>query len=357
MAAAATPGLDLWTDIRADCERDLSKLCVRKGTLAQAIEWEILKLQARLCYSHTKMSPSSVPIFRDRHVHIGGLIQLWRRLAEETEEWLAGQGCDTFLDVGPWGGFNFVLEADGYTRMPFTRLTLAVGSLPVTPLYEQGGPVLEHLLPQYRDALHAAGVTFSNVWQCQFPKRDRTGRLLELSCTHYLPNHTYERRTFIKVRLSRACETVEEITLQDCLTLLERLHFTTDWALYREQTKDVDARFDLQDFISLNHLVEGLYQRSAAEDRLLLEIKDAFRGAIRAPNILYEYLDQVVRSRWVENLYWVLAEAALGVRRYQRLVSFDREVCPQIPPRLLIPVRRHLRRYHGRLGAFAPSEL
>ena len=27
----------------------------------------------------------------------------------------------TFFDVGPWGGFNFVVRPDGYTRMPFAR--------------------------------------------------------------------------------------------------------------------------------------------------------------------------------------------------------------------------------------------
>ena len=31
-----------------------------------------------------------------------------------------------------------------------------------------------------------------------------------------------------------------------------------------------------------------------------------------------------MKLRWVENLYWALAEAALGVKRYQRMVSFDR---------------------------------
>jgi hypothetical protein len=133
-----------------------------------------------------------------------------------------------------------------------------------------------------------------------------TGRLLEVSGTHYLPTHSYDRRTFIKVRASRACETVEEIALQDFLILLERLQFTSDWVVYREQTKDVDARFDLQDFISLNHMVEGIYQRSSAEDRLLHEIKDAFRGAIRTPQVVHHYLGQVIRLRWVENLYWAL---------------------------------------------------
>ncbi len=179
--------------------------------------------------------------------------------------------------------------------------------------------------------------------------------MLEISGTHYLPTHTYEHRTFIKVRVSRAFETVEEITLRDFLVLLERLQFTTDWELYRAQTQDVDARFDLQDFISLNHMIEGVYQRSAAEERLLNDMKEAFRGAIRSSKVLYDYLGQMIRSRWVENVYWALAEASLGVRRYQRIVSFDREVCPHIPPRLLIPVRRHLQKYHSRLCQSVPS--
>ena len=102
-------------------------------------------------------------------------------------------------------------------------------------------------------------------------------------------------------------------------------------------------------------LVEGLYQRTAKEERLLNEIKDAYRGAVRSPQVLYKYLDTVIRSGWVENLYWAMAEAALGVKRYQRAVSFDREVCPHIPPRLLIPVRRHLQRYHAGLSAVAPA--
>ncbi len=40
--------------------------------------------------------------------------------------------------------------------------------------------------------------------------------------------------------------------------LLEHLRFTTEWVVSREQPKDVEARFDLQDFISLNHLVEEM---------------------------------------------------------------------------------------------------
>lgn len=353
VAATAVPGTDLWDGIRLECEREFSGIRFGKGTVAHGLEWETLKLQTRLCSIPPGNPSSTVPLFRNRHVHIGALIRLWRRLALETEEWLANQGYDTLLDVGPWGGFNFVLEPDGYTRMPFARLTLAMGGLPSTPFHEEGGLLFEHLLPRYHAELHNAGVNFPPVWQYQHAKRDTSGRLLELSGTHYFPAHTYERRTFIKVRVSRACEAVEEIALQDFLLLLERLQFTTDWELYREQTKDVDARFDLQDFISLNHMVEGLYQRTAAEERLLHEMKDAFRGAIRATHVLYGYLGQVVRLRWVENLYWALAEAALGVKRYQRMVSFDREVCSQIPPRLLIPVRRHLNRYHHQVGGTA----
>jgi hypothetical protein len=92
----------------------------------------------------------------------------------------------------------------------------------------------------------------------------------------------------------------------------------------------------------------------AKEERLLNKIKDAYRGAVRSPHVLYKYLDAVIRSGWVENLYWALAEAALGVKRYQRAVPFDREVCPHIPPQVLIPVRRHLQRYHAGLTALTP---
>lgn len=353
VAGTTAPGTDLWDGIRLECERECSGLRHGKGTVAHALEWEILKLQTRVGSLAYGNSTPDVPLFRHRHVHIGALIRLWRRLALETEEWLASQGYDTLLDVGPWGGFNFVVEPDGYTRMPFARLTLAVGGLPSTPFHEQGGPLFQHLLPRYHAELQQAGVCFPALWQYHHARHDASGRLCEISGTHYLPTHSYERRTFIKVRVSRDCEAVEEIALQDFLLLLERLQFTTDWELYREQTKDVDARFDLQDFISLNHMVEGLYQRTAAEDRLLHEMKDAFRGAIRARQVLYGYLGQVVKLRWVENLYWALAEAALGVKRYQRMVSFDREVCPQIPPCLLIPVRRHLNRYHNRIGGMA----
>ena len=345
-AAMADPETDLWADIRVDCEREFSDVHIFQGTLAQAIEWETIKLQSRIRRTDKGASLMSAPLLRDRHVHIATLLKMWRRLALDTEEWLAAQGYYTLLDVGPWGGFNFVIGSDGYTRMPFARLTLAIGGLWVTPLYQHGGPLFEYLLPRYHAALEGAGFMFPDIWQYQFPKHDPTGRLVEISGTHYLPTHTYDHRTFIKVRVSRAVETVEEMTLRDFLILVERLQFTTDWNLYREQTKDVDARFDLQDFISLNHMIEGIYQRSSTEERLLKDIKEAFRDTIRSAKVLYDYLEQVIRSRWVENVYWALAEASLGVRKYQRFVSFDREVCPQIPPRLLIPVSRHLHKYH-----------
>lgn len=106
-----------------------------------------------------------------------------------------------------------------------------------------------------------------DAWTYQFPTRDASGRLLQVSGRHYLPAHSYERRTFIKVRASRACETLEKIASQDVLMLLEHLRFTTEWVVSREQPKDVDARVDLQDFISLNHLVEEMYQRTAAIEK------------------------------------------------------------------------------------------
>lgn len=115
VAATATTATDLWINVRADCEREFSKVDIPRGTLAQAIEWETLKLQSRLSSTESKTSSNSIPLFRDRHVHIGSLLQLWRPLALETEERLTGQGYSTLLDVGPWGGFNFVLEGDGYT--------------------------------------------------------------------------------------------------------------------------------------------------------------------------------------------------------------------------------------------------
>jgi hypothetical protein len=348
----ASPSNELWPLIEKDCEAAFGHNSHRLETLSQAIEWETLKLQSRLQLDLDSPRP---PVFRDGHVHIGALIQFWRRLALEAEEALAAQGIDTLLDVGPWGGFNFALQSDGYTRMKFARLTLGVGSLPTLPLQDNGGPFFVAFLPRYRTQLAVAGVSIPDEWGFHHPKRDALGQLLELSCIYYFPNHTYERRSFVKVRVSREYETVEEIILRDFVVLLERLHYQADWQQYRESTQNVDARFDLQDFISLSHVVEGVYRRTEAEEALLNEIKDAFKGAIREPTVLYGYWDKVVRSKWIEHLYWAIAEAGLGVRKYQRPVMLGRELFPKIPPRLLIPVRRHLQAYHRKVGSQQPT--
>ena len=347
---SAPLGTDYWTHLRGQCE-SLCRIPYRHGTLTDAIEWETLKLQTWIDSAVTCRKTPSPPLFCHRHVHIGTLIKMWQRLTLETENILSQHGYPTLFDVGPWGGFNFVVQDDGYTRMPFARLTLAVGSPPTTPLEDQGGPFYQDFLPRYLAELKTMGVEIPNEFQYQHHKRDPSGRLLELSCTYYFPHHTYDRRTFVKVRLSRAYETVEEITLHDLLGLLERLHFTTDWDSYQEQTQDVDIRFDLQDFISLSHISEGIYQRTSAEEALLSEIKEAFRGAIRERKVLYEYMEALRKSKWIENLYWGVAQAALGIRKFQRPVSFTREVCSHMPPRLLIPVRRHIQAYHKQIGS------
>ena len=343
---------DLWQLARPRCEDYLRKVRHGSGTLAHVVEWELLKLQARIKPEANTARP---PLFRDKHVHIGSLIHLWRGVARETEERLAGQGIETFLDIGPWGGFNFVVNPDGYTRMKFSRLTLGIGSLGSTPLEEHGGPVFDAFMPLYKSRLAEEGLVVPEEWQYKNPKRDASGRLLEISNIYYFPWHTYDNRSFVKVRLSREFETYEEIMVWDFLELLARLHYTTDWAAYRQETKDVDVRFDLQDFISLSHIMEGVYQRTDAEERLLQEIKDAFRGAIRERAVLYEYLDRVVKTKWVENLYWAIVGAVLGIRKFERTVSFGPEIqtCP-LPPQLLIPIKRHVMAYHERIGALRP---
>jgi hypothetical protein len=346
------PSTELWPAIQPDAASALGHIPYRHGSLAQAIEWETLKLQSRLRLDLNSPHPL---VFRDRHVHIGALIQFWRRLALETEDLLAAQSIDTLLDVGPWGGFNFALQSDGYTRMKFARLTLGVGTLSSLPLDEKGGPFFETFLPRYRSALEAAGVSIPDEWGFHHPKHDERGRLVELSCIYYFPEHTYERRSFVKVRVSREFETVEEIILRDFVVLLERLHFTSDWEQYRTSTQNVDARFDLQDFISLSHVAEGVYRRSDQEEALLNEIKDAFKGAIRDPAVLYRYWDKVIRSKWIEHLYWAIAEMGLGVKKYQRPVMLGRELFPKVPPRLLLPVRRHLQSYHQEVGTRRPA--
>jgi hypothetical protein len=345
---------DLWQQLAPLWEKDLRSVRHRSGTLAHTVEWEAVKLQARI-----RCEPETVwpPLFRDRHVHIGSLIHLWRTVALEAEDRLLDQGIDTFLDNGPWGGFNFVVGPDGYTRMRFARLTLGIGSLSLTPLEENGGPFFETFMPLYKARLAAEGLVVPEEWQYKNPKRDASGRLLELSHTYYFPHHTYENRTFVKVRLSREFETYEEIMVWDFLELLARLYQTTDWAAYKQDTQNVDVRFDLQDFISLSHIMEGVYSRTEKEERLLGEIKEAFRGAIRERAVLYGYFDKVVASKWVENLAWAIAGVVLGIRKFERPFSFARDILTNpLPPQLLIPVKRHVQAYHERIGAFRPTE-
>ncbi len=352
-AEGAPEAGDLWEHVRPRCEDYLRKIRCGSGTLAHAVEWELVKLQARVMPEPDLVRP---PLFRDKHVHIGSLIHLWRVVAHQTEERLAARGIETFLDVGPWGGFNFVLNPDGYTRMKFARLTLGIGSLDSTPLEESGGPFFDTFMPLYKARLAEQGLVVPEEWQYKNPKRDASGRLLELSHIYYFPWHTYDNRSFVKVRLSREFETYEEIMVWDFLELLARLHYTTDWAAYRRETKDVDVRFDLQDFISLSHIMEGVYQRTDKEERLLQEIKEAFRGAIRERTILYEYLDRAVQSKWVENLYWAVVGVVLGIRKFERTVNFAAEVQTRpLPPQLLIPVKRHVMAYHERIGALRPE--
>ena len=351
-AQGASERGDLWEQVRDCCEKELRGVRCGSGTLAQAVEWELVKLQARIMPEPDTVWP---PLFRDKHVHIGSLIHLWRGVARETEDRLAAQGTETFLDIGPWGGFNFVVNPDGYTRMKFARLTLGVGSLSTAPLEEHGGPFFDTFMPRYKERLAEEGLVVPEEWQYKNPKRDASGRLLELSNIYYFPWHTYDNRSFVKVRLSREFETYEEIMVWDFLELLARLHYTSDWAAYKQETKDVDVRFDLQDFLSLSHIMEGVYQRTDKEERLLQEVKEAFRGAIRERAVLYEYLDRAVKSKWVENLFWAVIGVVLGIRKFERTVHFAREIqTSPLPPQLMIPVKRHVMAYHERIGALRP---
>ena len=276
-------------------------------------------------------------------------------MAGETEDRLAAQGLETFFDIGPWGGFNFVVNPDGYTRMKFARLTLGIGSLPCTPLEEHGGPFFDMFMPMYKSRLAEEGLIIPEEWHYRNPKRDPSGRLLELSYTYYFPHHTYDNRTFVKVRLSREFETYEEIMVWDFLELLARLYHTTDWAAYKQDTKDVDVRFDLQDFVSLSHIMEGVYRRTDKEERLLEEIKEAFRGAIRERVVLYDYLDRLVASKWIENLVWAIAGTVLGIKKFERPFSLTRDILTNpLPAQLLIPVKRHVQAYHDSIGALRP---
>jgi hypothetical protein len=71
--------------------------------------------------------------------------------------------------------------------------------------------------------------------------------------------------------------------------------------------------------------------------------------------VLYDYLDRVVKSKWVENLFWAVAGVVLGIRKFERTVSFGPEIqTSPLPPQLLIPVKRHMQAYHEKIGAFRP---
>jgi hypothetical protein len=344
---------DFWQLVRPLCEDTLRKVKLRSASLADAVEWEVLKHQARVRPDVEKVWP---PLFRDRHVHIGSLIHLWRDVARETEDRMASDGRETFFDIGPWGGFNFVVNEEGYTRMKFARLTLGVGSLRSTPLNENGGPFFDTFMPLYKSRLAEEGLILPEEWHYRNPKRDASGDLVELSHTYYFPHHTYDNRTFVKIRLSREFETYEEIMVWDFLELLARLYHTTDWTAYKQETKDVDVRFDLQDFVSLSHIMEGVYQRTEKEERLLQEIKEAFRGPIRERPVLYDYLDRVVASKWIENLVWAVAAVVLGIRRFERPFSVSRDILTSpLPPQLLVRVKRHVQAYHDRIGALRPA--
>lgn len=343
---------DMWVQLGLLCS-GYSKVKLRGGTLVDSAVWEIAKFVSRTRPRPTQVWP---PLFDHRRVHIGTLLHLWRCAANETEDCLNGRGIQTILDVGPWGGFNFVVASDGYTRMPFARLTLAVGSLSSVPLHEQGGPFFEEFMPRYVRLLASEGLPLPDEWQYRNPRRDGAGRLVELSRVYYFPDHTYDRRTFVKVRFSKEFETYEEVLVRDLLEGLARFYHTTDWDAYKVETPDVDVRFDVQDFISLNHVLEGVYSRTASEEALLQEIKEGFRGAIRQRRALYDFLNRVIASKWVENLSWAIAQVVLGVKRYERPFSFSREIITTpLPARLMIPVYRHLTTYHDMIAARRPS--
>ena len=300
--------------------------------------------------------PAWPPLFRDRNVHVGCLVNMIGEVTRETEAQLKEAGIEASLSAGPWGGFNFLVGPDGYTRMPIGRLTIVIGSTAVTPLEENGGPVIRAFMPRCIYRLREAGWDVPDEWEVRHPKRTLTGRLLELSYTHYLPAHSYDTRTFLKVRLSREWEAYEEILLRDLLAVLERLHLTTDWTLYREETRLVDVRFDLQDFLSLNYVLGPLYERTPVEEALLREITDAYLAHTRDAPTLYRFLDRVVSSRWIEHVVWAVARAAFDIRPYQRPFSISRDLLPgPLPAGLLVPVKIHLREYHEEVSRLRPA--
>ena len=310
------------------------------------------------CFAEAHDNPADLawpPLFRDRHVHVGCLVNMIGEVRRETESQLKSMGIEASLSAGPWGGFNFLVGQDGYTRMPIGRLTVVIGASAETPLEDDGGPVFQAFLPRYVRRLREAGWEAPDAWEFRYPKRTPAGRLLELSCLHYFPGHSYDTRAFLKVRLSREWADYEEILLRDFLIVLERLHLTTDWALYKEDTRLVDARFDLQDFLSLNYVLGPVYERTSAEDALLGEITDAYLAHMRDAQTLYRFLDRVVASRWIENVVWRVARAACGIERYQRPFSISRDLLAgPLPASLVGPVARHLQIYHEEVGRLRP---
>ena len=297
------------------------------------------------------------PLFQDRHVHVGYLVNMIGEVARDAEQELRQAGTEVRLSAGPWGGFNFIVGPDGYTRMPIGRLTVVIGSPAETPLEENGGPVFQAFMPRYIRRLRETGWEVPDAWEFRHPKRTRDGRLLELSCVHYLPGHSYDSRTFLKVRLSREWEAYEEILLRDFLVVLERLYLTTDWNLYREETRLVDVRFDLQDFLSLNYVLGPLYERTPQEEAVLREITDAYLAHTRDAPTLYRFLDRVVSSRWIANVVWSVARAAFGIRPYQRPFSISRDLLVgPLPAGLMVPVKIHLREYHEEVGRRRPPD-
>lgn len=307
--------------------------------------------------SGSQSSPTWPALFRGRHVHVGCLVNMIGEVTRETEAQLREAGTETALSAGLWGGFNFLVGPDGYTRMPIGRLTIVIGSPPETPLEEDGGPVLRAFLPPYVRRLGDAGWDAPDEWEFRHAKRARDGRLIELSCVHYLPGHSYDTRTFLKVRLSRECRTYEEILLRDFLVVLERLYLTTDWTLYKEETRLVDVRFDLQDFLSLNYVLGPLYERTPVEETLLREITDAYLSHMRDAPTLHRFLDRVISSKWIENVVWRVAQAACGIERYQRPFSISRDLLAgPLPASLVGSVARHLQAYHEEVGRLRPSD-
>ena len=191
--------------------------------MAELIESEALRLRSRL--SNLDDQSSSIPLVRDKHVHIKTLLRLWRHLTLETEECLAEHGYYTLPDVGPWGGFNFVFENGRLHSHALCQTDIGHGRPSLTPLgraLSSSNTCSRLTMPLCKRRVSGSPMSGNS----SFLKQDPSGRLFEISGTHYCPSHTYDHRTFIKVRVSRALETVEEITLRGFSRLLERLHFT-----------------------------------------------------------------------------------------------------------------------------------